>query len=1259
MHPQFCARILLVAFLIASLVVQSVADQAALAPTSAPSVETQAAAARAWIARPAEERQISGFAPAAEMRVRRYESPRKIELWITRIDLTHPGIRFVVTDGADFEGDDDPDNDAFETRCATTLDFARQYGVQLAINTAAFGPFRGRTGEPMNVAGLAAARGRVFSKPEQRYGGIYISKDERVALKAPSTQDENLWHVVPGFRMVLDEGQIAVDPDEANKPFGQINPRTAVGVDREANALWLVVADGRQPERSMGLTLVELACLFESLDCWDALNLDGGGSSTMVVQNGGGGYAVVNTPLNDKTPGKLRQVAHNLGLYLPGEPPTLASPASQPAAISILPALDDKPLYRFSEAEMSQYIGTLQEKIADLPSRAIHLARRNLGQPYEIFLLGEYPFENYDPDPIYCLTKSDCLTHVEHIYALAMSRDFGEYVAALQRLRYRDGHIGMLTRNHYTEADWNPNNAPFFEDLTKTLGGGSVHVPLTQTVRRAKFFAKWEIGQDIPNQPLTDAYIPKAKVASILPELRDGDLVNIVRGNPKEQYVGHVGLVARGASGSINFLHSGRPVVQEESLLGYLCDDTKSLGIKILRPRPEAQTRMRELLNTSAEALRGELSRLSNASTDGSPLGPEFDQTFALQRLQALRLSRDEAPDEPLQVRLKEIDARVCGELGIADEQRAFGVVDLRNCGFAFIRPDAMFYGASVPKIAILLAYFEQDPTRLETLTPQTQRELELMIKRSDNALAAKYSQLVGLEFIQRLVQSDQYNFYDRAAGGGIWLGKHYGIDEPRIGDPLMNHSHAATVRQCLRYFLMLEQGRLGGVQVSEKIRQIFRAPALDFHNEDFVRGLRGRDLTLIRKHGLWEDWHLDVARVEREARNQAYLIAGAVRHPRGEEYLAGMAALLDDHFAAGRSNAFRARHRPYTVNPNLEVTPEKGAGGDFGVMPWFNEALVSWNISSPPGMGAAVEIRVGRTENEVVWSPWLYLGGVGQIPEGVRPPNSAASQPIGTETPPIAVESTSGDGGTQAVSVFPGGRIDVDYFRSSERFDQLEWRVRGYGNPTNATERIRVARIDVCVSDTLGVPESVPRSGSAAIRPPADTRRRLPVPFFSQKSEKPEIAGRICSPTSLAMVMAYRGKSLPVAEVAAQAFDREHDIYGNWPRNVQAAFELGVPGYLTRISEWSQVEKFIGDGQPVIITVRVREPGALRGAPYETTKGHLLVVCGFDEAGMVLVNDPAAATPETGQLRYYREDLEKCWMEDGGGVAYVLLPTK
>jgi hypothetical protein len=122
---------------------------------------------------------------------------------------------------------------------------------------------------------------------------------------------------------------------------------------------------------------------------------------------------------------------------------------------------------------------------------------------------------------------------------------------------------------------------------------------------------------------------------------------------------------------------------------------------------------------------------------------------------------------------------------------------------------------------------------------------------------------------------------------------------------------------------------------------------------------------------------------------------------------------------------------------------------------------------------------------------------------------------------------------------------------------------------------------------------------------------------------------------------------------VAERAFDAAHDIYGNWPRNIQAAFSFGVPGYLTRIVSWSQAEDLIRAEQPIIASIRV-EAGQLRGAPYKKTDGHLIVITGFDGRGGVYVNDPAVPDPKLANVVYARDELDVVWLQRGG-TAYIL----
>lgn len=112
--------------------------------------------------------------------------------------------------------------------------------------------------------------------------------------------------------------------------------------------------------------------------------------------------------------------------------PPAVGPETPPSTTVRLPRdLASRPLYTFSESEVDRYLRILPAAEPDLPRRVVHLGRKNIGQPYEIYLLGEFPFEFYDPDPIYCLDRSDCLVFCEHMYALALSRDWWTFLRTL------------------------------------------------------------------------------------------------------------------------------------------------------------------------------------------------------------------------------------------------------------------------------------------------------------------------------------------------------------------------------------------------------------------------------------------------------------------------------------------------------------------------------------------------------------------------------------------------------------------------------------------------------------------------------------------------------------------------------------------------------------------------------------------------------------------------------------------------------------
>lgn len=254
-------------------------------------------------------------------------------------------------------------------------------------------------------------------------------------------------------------------------------------------------------------------------------------------------------------------------------------------------------------------------------------------------------------------------------------------------------------------------------------------------------------------------------------------------------------------------------------------------------------------------------------------------------------LDYDTPTDPALQAELEATDARLRGQYGMTTEQAAAGVLDLKHLRLAMVHPDRIDYAASVAKVGILLAYFQLHPDAATHLDPQARHELGLMAKASSNEMAAKFSHEMGLRQIQEVLNS--YHFYDTNHGGGIWVGRHYGVDGERIGDPLGDHSHAATVRQLLRFYLLLEQGKLVSPEASQTMREIFASPDIPHDDIKFAKGLAGREVQIIRKWGSWQDWLHDSAVITGPGRH--YILVAMTHHPNGDKYLANLAGAVDD----------------------------------------------------------------------------------------------------------------------------------------------------------------------------------------------------------------------------------------------------------------------------------------------------------------------------------------------------------------------------
>lgn len=256
---------------------------------------------------PADEPLFRGVRYTRDVR----SSPRPLVVHVVRVDLSDPGVRFLVTP---------PDAvDGHPLRARTTSAFLAEYRCQVAINGAFFHPWHARgpidyyphTGDPVSVNGLAVSNGRAYSAARPGLNTLFLGAGNRAAIGAAFDQPEQ---ALTGRDVIVSGGKPA-DRFSSDQGPRDPHPRTAVALDAAGTTLLLVVVDGRQPNYSEGVTLPELADLVIAVGGWTALNLDGGGSSTLVAEGPDGRPRVLSSPIHGRhPPGRERPVANHLGV---------------------------------------------------------------------------------------------------------------------------------------------------------------------------------------------------------------------------------------------------------------------------------------------------------------------------------------------------------------------------------------------------------------------------------------------------------------------------------------------------------------------------------------------------------------------------------------------------------------------------------------------------------------------------------------------------------------------------------------------------------------------------------------------------------------------------------------------------------------------------------------------------------------------------------------------------------------------------------
>ena len=202
------------------------------------------------------------------------------------------------------------------------------------------------------------------------------------------------------------------------------------------------------------------------------------------------------------------------------------------------------------------------------------------------------------------------------------------------------------------------------------------------------------------------------------------------------------------------------------------------------------------------------------------------------------------------------------------------------------------YYAASLPKLAILLAVYEEAHQGNLVLNDSVRQSLQNMIRKSSNRDATKLYELVGPARIAEILRSDRYRLYDENTGGGLWVGKPYAKHNVWKRDPLSNLSHGASGIQVARFYYMLERGELVHPQYRDEIKSILADSSI---NHKFVKGMKTHRpaAKIYRKSGTWRDYHSDSALIER-ADGRKYIAVCLTQTPNGSSLLKKIIVNLD-----------------------------------------------------------------------------------------------------------------------------------------------------------------------------------------------------------------------------------------------------------------------------------------------------------------------------------------------------------------------------
>ncbi len=204
-----------------------------------------------------------------------------------------------------------------------------------------------------------------------------------------------------------------------------------------------------------------------------------------------------------------------------------------------------KPFYKMTHREIGEIVRQTSETSLTVTQKINYLSQFFLGTPYNLHCTGDGPYALLEAWPLVNFQETNCMALCEHVLALSISDSWDNFFDNLQQIRYRDGLIGMKTRNHYTMADWLPQNNWLLQDVSRTVGGAFTKT-MTRTISHRAFFQNKgmsDMRDVLPDRTITIDYIPLNKVLTVKKNIKTGDVGAILFAHKKDIFSAHMFLI--------------------------------------------------------------------------------------------------------------------------------------------------------------------------------------------------------------------------------------------------------------------------------------------------------------------------------------------------------------------------------------------------------------------------------------------------------------------------------------------------------------------------------------------------------------------------------------------------------------------------------------------------------------------------------------------------------------------------------------------